>query len=237
MATTKLEQHKELANKYIESKQWDLALQEASKVSEIAPDSAMSHLLRARIYFGQNDIEGSDRELQRAQAFQNDAVQTQITVAGMLIEKGRYSEAMEVLQQMIRAESPPWQAYYNLGVIYVQQERHEAALVMFWRALLRNRSQRTSKAVWYSFLDIFEKYQLYILITCVVLPLWLRNLWGIPFTIIAVSAYLWAGFQNLRARSWLRGLFDLGYGIGVLYLHGSIYYPYLWLYFYLYLAN
>ena len=197
----------------------------------------MSHLLRARIYFGQNDIEGSDRELQKAQAFEEDAIKTQITITGLLIEKDRDQEAMDLLKQMMQAESPPWQVYYNIGVIHTRQERHETALVMFWRALLRNRSQRTAQAVWYSFLDIFEKYQLYILITCIVLPLWLRNLWGIPFTIIAVSAYLWAGFQNLRARSWLSGLFDLGYGIGVLYLHGSIYYPYLWLYYHLYLAN
>jgi len=237
MTITELEQHKELANKYIESKQWDLALQETNKVYDLSPDSAMSHLLMSRIYFGQNDIERSDLELQKAQAFEKDAIKTQITIASLLIEKNRDHEAMDILKQLIQVESPPWQVYYNIGVIHVRQERYESALVMFWRALLQNRSPLTARAVWHSFLDIFEKYSIYILITCVVLPLWLRNLWGIPFTIIAVSAYLWVGFQNLRAHSWLRGLFELAYGIGVLYIHGLIYYPYLWWYFYLYLDN
>ena len=72
MAATELEKHKELAYKYIESKQWDLALQEASQIAELFPASAMSHLLRARIFFHQNDREASDRELHKAQAFEKD---------------------------------------------------------------------------------------------------------------------------------------------------------------------
>lgn len=128
------EAHLTLGGIYTHSWDFNGALRECRRATEINPGSATAHhqCAYALVLMGRGDEAVS--EIRRAQALDPLSITTNIDVGEVLLYARRYDEAIEALKTAIEMDPNRANAHYDLGQAYEQKGLDDEAVEEYLRA-------------------------------------------------------------------------------------------------------
>lgn len=219
MSIGPFEKHIKLAQRYLVSKNWDLALRETQSALALQPESVDAYVIRAQAYFNKNDVVSSESEIYKALGINGQSTIAQCTYATIKIQLGQYAEAIVALENAISQDSDYWNAYFNLGVAYFRREEYKEAFRMFWKAFALHKTWQSLELALISFLSIYGDYVVAVVIFCVMFPAMNTSLWNIPFSVcVGLYYWLWGTYRIKTGEKWY-GVFNLVFGALVLGIH------------------
>ena len=137
-----LERRVGLARSYIGDRNWDDAKRNLKMAQDIDPHNPEVYEAFALVYQSTGEYELAEENFERAIGLKKQFSRARNNYAAFLYSQGRYEEAEEQLQVVIKDtlyESRP-QAFINLGLCQVRLGKEEEARNAFRRALTMDRS-------------------------------------------------------------------------------------------------
>lgn len=134
------EAYVEAGIRYMQKRQMGDAHRTLKRAYEISPDSASVNNAYALFYNMEGEPEQAEKHFKMALSFDPDFSQARNNYAAHLFERGRYNEAVEQLEMVVKdyRYSRRYTAFENLGVCYLKLDDKEKAKAAFNRALQLN---------------------------------------------------------------------------------------------------
>ncbi|HEY9696906.1 MAG TPA: tetratricopeptide repeat protein [Trichocoleus sp.] len=129
-----------LGELYVRQKEWDAAIRTYQKALSLNPEAAKAHRGLANVFsqLGNRETEVNHRYQAVTNQPQWATPQNQLLLGNSLLEVDKPEAAIDCYQRAIQLRPDFFEAYYNLGVVYAQQEQEQQAIEQFQKALALN---------------------------------------------------------------------------------------------------
>lgn len=117
----------ELANIYVERKQYDLALLEYMGIIKDTPYNASPYVFAAQILLGQNKLGEAEPLLRKAYSLEKSAFTTKM-LGSIEVNNKNYEQGISLLKESLAMNDKDPQAWYNLSGAYALNNQTEEAL-------------------------------------------------------------------------------------------------------------
>ena len=135
------EAHMNYGNLLIKTGDLESALSHYQKAIEQKPDYADAYYNLATTYLRKNDSASCEKYLRKTLSLDSNHIHALINLATLLMEDNSIKsrkEAMELFQRILVTDPRNEAAYFNLGILYSDENSHQEAEKMFLQTVIMN---------------------------------------------------------------------------------------------------